>query len=166
MLNSGERSAAGDLAYVSERIHRPGVGGSRGGDDEPGAQSGGLVFLDRLLKGLGVHSTTCVHRYDRPSRLTEASDADRLIHRVVDVIGQVDHRALEIPGLQTVGIPCGDDPAKVGDTASRAQAPRGALRVSHQIGHPIEEHVLHAHRPGALEENAGMHTNGKDPYFK
>jgi hypothetical protein len=38
----------GDVADRVQRIDRPGVGGARGGNDQPGAQAGGAVGGDVL----------------------------------------------------------------------------------------------------------------------
>ena len=87
-----QRSRAAIGADGVERIHRAGVGGAGGRDDEPGPEPLGAVGGDRRLEGLGTHAEALVDRDVAHLRLAQSRDPERLLEAVVRLRGQVDHR--------------------------------------------------------------------------
>ena len=146
----------GDGGDSREGIDRAGVGGARGPEDEPGPESPRPVLRDELGERLGTQAEAAVHR-DVPSHgLAQAGHADGLVEAVVRVGRRVDHRALVVAAPQPGRLARRDDRDQARDGSARGQVAVGAGRESHQLRHPVEDQILHRHRPRPHEADAGV----------
>ncbi len=90
--------ALGDRGDGIERVHGAGVGGARGGDDEPRPEPARAIRGDRLLQRVGAHAVALVHRDVAELRLAEPRDAESLLDAVMGLARQIHHGRREVRG--------------------------------------------------------------------
>ncbi len=144
----------GDRRDFLDGIDDTGVGRARARDNEKRKETGRAVARDRPLERIGAHPVALVQGHETLDRLRESREADGFRHRVVGLLGRVDDRALDVARPDSVGVPRRHHPHEIRDAAAGGEvASRGLLRKAHEAAHPLEEHVLHAHRPRRGEEH-------------
>ena len=141
-----EALGAGDVGDGVQGIHRAGVRRPGPGGDEPGAEAVALVLSHLAGERLRGHAPGGVHRDDAAGRFADAGEVDRLPHRVVRLVGDIDHGAREVRALESVRVPRGDDRGDAGDAAAGRQVPAGGRRIPDQRSEPVHQAVLEDHR--------------------
>ncbi len=145
-----------DLADGFQRIDHARVCRPRRSDDEPRNESLLLVLLDRPLESVGPHTVPVVEIDVPCNACPQSGDAERFAHAVVHLPRHVDDRPIEIAGLESMRVSCRDDSGQIGDAPAGCNTTCGAFGIAHHVGHPAEQHVLHANRTRRSIEDPGV----------
>ena len=116
---------------------------------QPRIESCCLVGADHLRQCVRIHAELCVGRHGAHDTTTQAGDMQGFGDAMVGEPGVIHYRPRVILSFQAMGFPGRYQTGQGGDAAARGEYAFRRIRgVAHQLRHPVQQLVFHAHGAG------------------